>query len=203
MKESCVHDEQSYDLKNRRKYATIYGRRFIKSAATSKIMRFGMVVSGGQDGVHSSDGSVSIIVLAQTLLHILAPQVRSLGNVAAPQSQHRQILRPLSVSPGPISGICNLSQPCPETQSEKLLHQFLELLLQHAKTSNLLAPSANVPSRCTRAIGQGIPTVTSNNPQTQSFRDQQESFNAFCTDYFMKLIKAIAAAIDRSTTFAP
>ena len=117
-----------------------YGRRFTieERFRDIKDWRFGMGVLRFRWSL-LSDGtgcSLSSCLLAQTLLHIWGPQVR--------RWECRDSSKPTPSNPAftlciaRAKPICNFSQPCPKA-SPKSLRRFLELLLQHAKTSKLLA----------------------------------------------------------------
>ena len=78
-----------------------------------------------------------IIVLAQTLLHILGAAGEALGmsrllKANTDESRVHSLYRQGQI-------YLQLLQAMPQTQSEKLLRRFLELLLQHARSSKLLA----------------------------------------------------------------
>ncbi len=76
-------------------------------------------------------------MLAQTLLHILGAEGESLGmsrllKTNTVKSRVHSLYRQGQT-------YLQLLQAMPQTQSEKLLRRFLELLLQHAKTSKPIA----------------------------------------------------------------
>ena len=139
MKESWCLASSRADLKPS-EVVNLYGRRFTieERFRDIKDWRFGMGVSAVQmESSQRRDRLLLIIVLAQTLLHILGAAGEALGmsrllkaNTVKSRvhSLYRQGQTYLQLLP-----------TMPEIQSEKLLRRFLELLLQHAKTSKLLA----------------------------------------------------------------
>lgn len=139
MKESWCLASSRADLKPS-EVVNLYGRRFTieERFRDIKDWRFGMGVSAVQmESSQRRDRLLLIIVLAQTLLHILGAAGEALGmsrllkaNTVKSRvhSLYRQGQTYLQLLP-----------TMPEIQSEKLLRCFLELLLQHAKTSKLLA----------------------------------------------------------------
>jgi len=139
MKESWCLASSRADLKPS-EVVNLYGRRFTieERFRDIKDWRFGMGVSAVQmESSQRRDRLLLIIVLAQTLLHILGAAGEALGmsrllkaNTVKSRvhSLYRQGQTYLQLLP-----------TMPEIQSEKLLRRFLELLLQHAKTSNILA----------------------------------------------------------------
>ena len=139
LKESWCLATSRADLKPS-EVVNLYGRRFTieERFRDIKDWRFGMGVSAVQmESSQRRDRLLLIIVLAQTLLHILGAAGEALGmsrllkaNTVKSRvhSLYRQGQTYLQLLP-----------TMPEIQSEKLLHRFLELLLQHAKTSKLLA----------------------------------------------------------------
>ena len=139
MKESWCLASSRADLKPS-EVVNLYGRRFTieERFRDIKDWRFGMGVSAVQmESSQRRDRLLLIIVLAQTLLHILGAAGEALGmsrllkaNTVKSRvhSLYRQGQTYLQLLP-----------TMPEIQSEKLLRRFLKLLLQHAKTSKLLA----------------------------------------------------------------
>ena len=139
MKESWCLATSRADLKPS-EVVNLYGRRFTieERFRDIKDWRFGMGVSAVQmESSQRRDRLLLIIVLAQTLLHILGAAGEALGmsrllkaNTVKSRvhSLYRQGQTYLQLLPS-----------MPEIQSEKLLRRFLELLLQHVKTSNILA----------------------------------------------------------------
>ena len=139
MKESWCLASSRADLKPS-EVVNLYGRRFTieERFRDIKDWRFGMGVSAVQmESSQRRDRLLLINVLAQTLLHILGAAGEALGmsrllkaNTVKSRvhSLYRQGQTYLQLLP-----------TMPENQSEKLLRRFLELLLQHAKTSKLLA----------------------------------------------------------------
>ena len=139
MKESWCLASSRADLKPS-EVVNLYGRRFTieERFRDIKDWRFGMGVSAVQmESSQRRDRLLLIIVLAQTLLHILGAAGEALGmsrllkaNTVKSRvhSLYRQGQTYLQLLP-----------TMPEIQSEKLLRRFLELLFQHAKTSKLLA----------------------------------------------------------------
>jgi len=139
MKESWCLASSRADLKPS-EVVNLYGRRFTieERFRDIKDWRFGMGVSAVQmESSQRRDRLLLIIVLAQTLLHILGAAGEALGmsrllkaNTVKSRvhSLYRQGQTYLQLLP-----------TMPENQSEKLLRRFLELLLQHAKASKLLA----------------------------------------------------------------
>lgn len=118
----------------------LYGRRFTieERFRDIKDWRFGMGVSAVKmESAQRRDRLLLIIVLAQTLLHILGAAGEALGmsrllKANTDKSRVHSLYRQGQI-------YLQLLQAKPQTQSEKLLRRFLELLLQHAKTSKLLA----------------------------------------------------------------
>ena len=110
-----------------------YGRCFtIEERCDTSNRRFEWM--SGSDGVSQRrDRLLLIIVLAQTLLHILGQARRWECRDSKPTPSNPAFTSPYRQA----KPICNFSQPCPI----QLLRRFLELLLQHAKTSKLPAPT--------------------------------------------------------------
>ena len=139
MKEAWCLASSRADLKPS-EIVNLYGRRFTieERFRDIKDWRFGMGVSAVQMvSSQRRDRLLLVVVLAQTLLHILGAAGEGLGmsrllkantEKSRVHSLYRQGQTYLQLLP-------TMSQ----IQSDTLLRQFLRLLLQHAKTSKLLA----------------------------------------------------------------
>ncbi len=139
MKESWCLATSRADLKPS-EVVNLYARRFTieERFRDIKDWRFGMGVSAVKmESDQRRDRLLLIIVLAQTLLHILGAAGESLGmsrllKANTDKSRVHSLYRQGQT-------YLQLLQARPQIQAEKLLRQFLELLLQHAKTSKPLA----------------------------------------------------------------